>query len=245
MVSCLRRVFLLFSLRRVRTWVVGIVVALTISVPHIVYSDKISQMLSDVLVEMGISVKEILVYGDHMVNPEDVVRVVDRKKSIIMLPLKKLGNLVKLQNPWIKEVAINRVLYSGTLNIRIYEHEAFANWCHHGVNSIIDDTGYVIVNSEERFDNLVSIYGDDAIEDMGFIRNILKTGEVLSTMVSSLSLIDGKRWDVNFSSGLRVKLPEFDPMYAWEGLVQMHNEYHDLLMWGEIDMRSDKVIIRR
>ena len=245
MVSCLRKVFLLFSLKRVKTWIAAIIVILIISVPHIVYSDKISQMLSDVLVGMGISVKEIFVYGDHMVNTNDILRVVDRKRSIVMLPLKKLSNLVKLQNPWIKEVSISRVLYSGTLNIRIYEHQAFANWCHHGVNSIIDDSGYVIVNSEERFDNLVSIYGDDAIEDMKFIRNVLKTEEVLSTMISSLSLIDGKRWDINFSSGLRVKLPEFNPLGAWESLVQMHNEYHDLLMWGEIDMRSDKVIIRR
>lgn len=244
MVSCFRRVCLFLSLRRVRLCVVGVVTVLVFVVPHVVHSSKVAQALSDVLVGMGISVREVLVHGNHMVDPSDVLRVVDKRKSIVMLPLKRLSNLVKLQNPWIKEVSINRVLYSGTLNIRIQEHKAFANWCHHGVNSIIDDAGYVIVNSEERFDNLVSIYGDDVIEDLQFVSKILREGEVLSTMISSFSWSDGKQWDINFSSGLRVRLPEFNPYAAWESLVHMHYDYSDLLMWEEIDMRSDKVIIK-
>ncbi|MGN7679073.1 MAG: cell division protein FtsQ/DivIB [Anaplasma sp.] len=207
---------------------------------------RISQTISSALVDAGLGTMEVIVRGNHTVDTEGVLYVVDTEKPIVFLSLSKLRNRIKSYSPWIKEAVVQRTLTGGVLNIMIEEYVAFANWHHNGVNSIIDNTGHTIVESDRRFDNLVSIYGDTALDGLHFVREVLSDDGVLSTMVSSFSWLGNRRWDVNFSSGLQVKLPESNPQAAWNYLVQLHRTSGELLMWQVIDMRiPDKIFIKR
>ena len=229
----------------------GVVAAFVVLVvflvfPLVISGDKVFSLLSDGLVSLGLPVRSVIVRGNVMVDKDTIHDVVDRERSIVLVPLKELSQRIKRQSPWIKDVKISRVLSSGALKINIEEYDAFANWCHHGINSVIDRAGYVIVNSEGRFPHLISVYGDDAVEHLEFVRDILDDKGPLSSMISSFSLLDTGGWNVDFSSGLRVRLPESGPKEAWAQLKQLHLDSGGLLMWNEIDMRNaDKISMKK
>lgn len=214
--------------------------------PLLVSGDRVFSIVSDGLVSFGLPVNKVVIRGNFMANHSAVYDVVDEGQSIVLLPLRELRQQIRKQSPWIKDVKINRVLSSGILNVDIEEHDAFANWCHHGINSVIDRTGYVITNSEGRLEHLVSVYGDDAVDHLGFVRDVLGDSGPLSTMISSFSLLDAGGWNVDFSSGLRVKLPGSNPQEAWRRLMQLYLDSDGLLMWSEIDMRNaDRISVKK
>ncbi|MDB1135547.1 cell division protein FtsQ/DivIB [Candidatus Anaplasma sp. TIGMIC] len=214
---------------------IAIVLIMCIVVPRLQRGNKVSHGLSHAMVSMGLPVRNVIVHGNNMIATEDIIRTVAHDRPILLIPLKKLSELIRRSSPWVKSVTVSRVIYNGTLNISVEEYKAFANWVHDGSNSIIDEAGYVILNSPERFKNLVSLYGDKAPDYLEFVREVLGSGDILSTMISSFSLLDDGRWNVNLSSGLQIRLPEQDPKLAWKHVQQLHGSYEDLLMWKEID----------
>ncbi|SCV62200.1 Cell division protein FtsQ [Anaplasma phagocytophilum] len=230
--------------RLVRFWlyaaIVGVLALATLlgAVSVAISGKDVFRAFSDMLVKAGLPIREVVIKGNHMAQPNDVLYVIDNERSIVLLGLEDLKMRIKHRNPWIKDVAITRLLHSGVLNINVKEYEAFANWNHHGVNSIIDNTGHVIVNSVPRFSNLVSICCDDAKEDLHFVRAILDDDSALVAMVSSLFWVEGKRWDVDLSSGLRIKLPEDNPVEAWFHLMKEYPIFDNFFIWKEIDMRD-------
>lgn len=223
-----------------------IVLGVFLVFPLLVPEEKVFRMLSDGLISIGLPVRNVVVQGNVMVSQGAIRDVVDQDRSIVLLSLKGLGQRIKQHSPWIKDVRISRVLASGTLKISIKEHDAFANWYHHGINSVVDRGGYVIINSEGRLAHLVSVYGDDAVEYFEFVREVLDGDGALSSMISSFSLLDTGGWNVDFSSGLRVKLPRAGAKEAWARLTQLYLESDGLLMWREIDMRNvDKISVKK
>ncbi|WP_238523273.1 cell division protein FtsQ/DivIB [Anaplasma centrale] len=208
--------------------------------------DGLYATVSSALVDTGFSTKEVVIRGNSTVPTSEILSMVNRDSPIVLLSLSALRNRIKSHSPWVKEVAVHRELANGILRITIEEYAAFANWRHHGVNSIIDNTGHVIMNSDERLDDLVSIYGDEALEGLHFVREVLSNGGMLSTMVSSFSWLGNRRWDVGFSSGLQVRLPENNPQAAWNYLAQLYKSSGELLMWKVVDMRiPDKIFIKK
>ncbi|ASI47451.1 cell division protein FtsQ [Anaplasma ovis str. Haibei] len=206
----------------------------------------ISAAVSNALIEAGFSTREVVIRGNSVVSTAEILNMINKDSPIVLLSLRTLRNRIKSHSPWVKEVAVRRELANGVLCITIEEYTAFANWRHHGMNSIIDNTGHVIVDSDERLDNLVSIYGDEALEGLHFVREVLNNGGMLSTMVSSFSWLGNRRWDVGFSSGLQVKLPENNPQAAWNYLAQLYKSSGELLMWKVVDMRiPDKIFIKK
>ncbi|AXW83806.1 cell division protein FtsQ [Anaplasma marginale] len=206
----------------------------------------LSSAVSSALIEAGFSTREVVIRGNSVVSTAEILNMINKDSSIILLSLRTLRSRIKSHSPWVKEVAVHRELANGILRITVEEYVAFANWRHHGMNSIIDNTGHVIVNSDERLDNLVSIYGDEALEGLHFVREVLNNGGMLSTMVSSFSWLGNRRWDVGFSSGLQVKLPENNPQAAWNYLAQLYKSSGELLMWKVVDMRiPDKIFIKK
>ena len=192
--------------------------------------------ISDVFLALGFSVKEIVIKGNSAVTDEQILRVIENKRSIVLLPLNELCERIKRQSPWIKKVSISRIISSGVLNVNIVEYEAFANWYHGGINSIIDDTGYVILDHDRRHENLISIYGKDAVQNLAFIKRIIGSGDELSAMISSFVFADGDKCSIYFSSGLQVKFSQRDSDVAWNKLVDLYETSSGILMQKVIDM---------
>ena len=104
---------------------------------------------------------------------------------------------IKSSNRWIKDVSVKRLL-PNTLLITIQEYSAFANWYHDHKNSIIDNLGHVIIDSCDIRDDLTSIYGDNALSHLDFIREIIDNS-IIGSMISSITYVDTDWLDIILS----------------------------------------------
>ena len=233
-----------FTYRKHLIFLVIIAVSLTFTY---FFKDKIVSKLYDCslvvlnsisthLTNHGFAIDEIVIRGNKSVNSEYIRHFVDDNKSILFVSLSKLQKELKASSQWIKDVSVKRLL-PNVLHIEIQEYSPFANWYHDNGSSIIDDTGYVIVNDYGEQDDLISIYGDEALENLDFIRKLVSDNNVLSSMISSVSYVDSSRWDIILSSGLHIKLPEKNPYDAWNSLLRVYEASNEFLIWKVVDMR--------
>ncbi|KJV69126.1 cell division protein FtsQ/DivIB [Candidatus Neoehrlichia procyonis] len=201
--------------------------------------------ISHFLVDNGFAIDKVIISGNKSVSKSEILQFVDRRGTIIFLSINDLRDKIKSSSKWIKDVIIKRVL-PGTIYIEIQEYFAFANWVHNGVNSIIDNTGHVIVAKSGRVNNLISIYGDNALKNLYFVREILNDNSILSTMISSFVWVGDRRWNIVFSSGLEVRLPENNPHIAWNYLTYLNRTSNEFVTWKMVDMRIDgKIYIKQ
>ncbi|QXK91743.1 FtsQ-type POTRA domain-containing protein [Neoehrlichia mikurensis] len=201
--------------------------------------------ISNILINNGFVIDKVIISGNASINKSDILQFVDRKCAIIFLSINDMRDRIKSSNAWIKDVVIKRVL-PNTIYIEVQEYYAFANWIHNGINSIIDNTGHVIVNTSNRANNLISIYGDNALHNLYFIREVLSDNSMLSAMISSFIWVGDRRWDIIFSSGLEVRLPESDPHIAWNYLAYLNRTSNEFITWKVVDMRvTGKIFIQQ
>ncbi|AAZ68701.1 cell division protein FtsQ/DivIB [Ehrlichia canis] len=196
----------------------------------------ISHYISDKLINCGFAVDDIVINGNKFV-PSDYIRgFVSVNKSILFLPLSELQKEIKDSSKWIKSVSVKRLL-PNVLQIRVLEYLPFANWYHDDGSSIIDDTGHVIVSDYDEQDDLVSIYGNEALQGLHFIKKLVNENSVLSNMISSMFYFDDGSWDIVLSSGLNIKLPKENPYNAWNNLLSICEASSEFLIWKTVDMR--------
>ena len=200
------------------------------------YSLSILNGISTSLIGHGFAVDQIIIDGNKSVNSDYIRQFVDDNKSILFISLSKLQQKLKDSSQWVKNVSIKRLL-PNVLHIHVQEYSPFANWYHNDGSSIIDDTGYVIVDNYDEQDDLISIYGDDALKDLDFIRKLVNDNNVLSSMISSVSYVGNNCWDIILSSGLHIKLPEENPYNAWNSLLRVYEASNEFLIWKVVDMR--------
>ncbi|ABD44735.1 cell division FtsQ family protein [Ehrlichia chaffeensis str. Heartland] len=193
-------------------------------------------VLSNQLVNYGFAVERVVIDGNKFVTSDYIEKFIDIDKSILFISLSELQKKIKSNNKWIKDVSVKRLL-PNVLQIKVLEYLPFANWYHNYGSSIIDDTGHVIVDSEEEEDDLISIYGNEALKDLHFIKKLLNENSVLSNMISSMSYVDGGRWDIVLSSGVNIKLPKENPHNAWNSLLSIYEASNEFLIWKSVDMR--------
>ncbi|WDM85106.1 FtsQ-type POTRA domain-containing protein [Ehrlichia sp. JZT12] len=192
--------------------------------------------LSICLTNHGFAVDEVVIRGNKSVNSEYIRQFIDNEKSILFMSLSELRKELKASSQWIKNVSVKRLL-PNVLHIEIQEYSPFANWYHDNGSSIIDDTGYVIVNDYDEQDDLISIYGNEALKGLDFIRKLVNDNNVLSSMISSVSYVDNNRWDIILSSGLHINLPKENPYDAWNSLLRIYEASNEFLIWKVVDMR--------
>ncbi|MGN7618624.1 MAG: cell division protein FtsQ/DivIB [Ehrlichia sp.] len=192
--------------------------------------------ISTCLVNCGFAIDEIVIHGNKSVDSGYIRQFFDHNKSIFFVSLNKLQKELKASSQWIKDVSIKRLL-PNVLDIEIREYSPFANWYHDGGSSIIDDTGYVIVNNYTEQDDLISIYGNEALKNLDFIQKLVNDNNVLSSMISSVFYLDNNCWDIVLSSGLHIKLPEENPYHAWNSLLRIYEASNEFLIWKVVDMR--------
>ncbi|WP_395878104.1 cell division protein FtsQ/DivIB [Ehrlichia muris] len=196
----------------------------------------VSNYMSDQLVGWGFSIDEVVIDGNKFVTSDCIQGFIDVDRSILFMSLSELQKKIKGSSQWIKDVSVKRLL-PNILEIKILEYLPFANWYHDYGSSIIDDTGHIIVNSNEERDDLISIYGNEALKDLHFVKELINENSVLSNMISSMSYVDDGCWDIILSSGVNIKLPKENPYNAWNNLLNIYEASNEFLIWKTVDMR--------
>ncbi|GHM59297.1 MAG: hypothetical protein sL5_02900 [Candidatus Mesenet longicola] len=204
---------------------------------------KCNNKLSDILVNWGLSIDIISSQGNHFVSKKEVLKFIDKSKPILFISLSKIKRNIELSSRWIKNVNIQRIL-PNTIAISIEEHKPFAIWHHGNQFSVIDSTGYVIIN-DYYVGGLVPIFGNDALSELDFVQAVINSNTELSRQISSFNYMQG--WNIVFNNGLEIKLPQDNPNHAWNCLKRLHDESNIMKNnWKAIDLRTqNKIFIKK
>lgn len=165
------------------------------------------------------------------------------------LDIEELQNRVEAL-PWVRTAVISREL-PATLKVYILEREPFARWQTGGARVLVDETGAVIrgVPSSD-YPELPFIVGLGAPEAAPALYGLLATTPDLSGRVVAAVRVGQRRWDLEFDSGLRLKLPEQGETYgeaeAWQAFIGLTREKAILSLGvAEADLRLPGRIVLR
>lgn len=113
-----------------------------------------------------------------------------------------------MQYGWVEDARVSRRL-PDQLVIDIVERRPAAVWQHRGQLSLVDAEGVVLAPVPlDRMPDLPLLIGPGANEQATRLNGMLKTVPTLKPQLASATWIGRRRWDLAFSSGETLALPE-------------------------------------
>ena len=150
-----------------------------------------------------------------------------------------------LNDPWVKSATVRKV-YPDTIVVDVIERQAVALWKSNDKVNLISRDGFVIGEAELHQMRLPQVVGNGANMAAAEFLSVISRFPNLSERSSAYIRVGGRRWDVLFSNGLRVLLPEDDWKLALSELQNLHDSKQmlerDLV---QIDMRlPDRLVLK-
>lgn len=148
--------------------------------------------------------------------------------------------------PLVKSARVMK-LYPNRLVIAIEERAPHALWQRDGRVSVISEDGVAIDElRDERYLGLPFVVGEGAQKRLPEYLVLLQLAGDLAQRIKAGVLVAGRRWDIEMTNGVTVKLPEEEPARAMEALARLQRESRildkDVMT---IDMRArDRVTVR-
>ena len=214
-------------------------------------ADRLIVAIEDVLPQIsdmpGLTVKRIDVSGGSYLSAETVsaatgiadgTKIADIDLGAVRLAVEDLG--------WVKQARVARLL-PDMIRIDIVERTPYALWQHDGVLRLVDDLGVEITQDRlNRFAALPLVVGAGAPLHAYDLMNILETQPNLAARVEAAVRVGERRWDLRFTNGVTVRLPELGAPETWERLAEL--ERNQGILGRDIaalDMRlPDRLIVR-
>ncbi|QGM98305.1 cell division protein FtsQ/DivIB [Methylocystis parvus] len=126
--------------------------------------------------------------------------------------------------PLVKSARVMK-LYPNRLVVAIEERQPHALWQRDGRVTVISEDGVAIDElRDERYLGLPFVVGDGAHQRLPEFLQLLKGMDDLAQRVKAGILVAGRRWDVEMTNGVIVKLPEENPGPAVETLKRLQRE---------------------
>ena len=195
--------------------------------------------------EAGLKLHQIQVRGRSHISRDTLLSKLDLQLDtpIFTISLQDLHNRIS-QIGWVKNVIVERRL-PGTIHIVLEERVPVALLQNETDHQLIDATGVVIDGADPRdFTHLKVVTGNNAAANAAPILAALKTEPELFSEVWAINFQSERRWDVYLKNGMKIRLPEIDPILAWSRLAVIDREKditkRDLAV---IDLRIPKQLI--
>lgn len=202
--------------------------------------------------DAGLVLSSLKVSGTSRTSDHDLQAVLDIDNGMPLLAI-DLDNLqARIEAlPWVKQAIINRQL-PGELVIDVTEREPYALVQSAGRLALVDSEGVRITEQGlSAFRHLPLLVGDLAATDYGTFEQLMAEQPTLAARVKSAVRVGGRRWDIIFDNGVRVKLPaehltDYNAALAWRKFADI--ERRQQLLAREIsviDLRQpDRLIVR-
>jgi cell division protein FtsQ len=208
---------------------------------------RVNQTVDRTFAGLGLTVREVTVAGRERTEIADILRAVDVKRGDIILAVDLDAARERLEAlGWVRRAMVAR-RFPDTLHIKLEERKPFALWQYNGAIHLVDREGAPITGKNlARYRDLIYVVGESAGERAAALFGVLRTEPELMKRVKTVSLIRGRRWDVIFANGVKVRLPEEQVAAAWRKLATVEREHailrRDLVA---IDMRiADRLVVR-
>jgi len=233
--------------RRIKMLVLASVGLGLLTTAGLAYSerDRVITELHQLGAEAGLKLRHVQVRGRSHISTDSLLAALDLQPDapIFRINLRDLHNRVS-QIGWVKNVIIERRL-PGTIYIVLEERVPVALLQNDTDHQLIDATGAIIDEADPRdFTHLKVVAGDNAAANAAPILAALKTEPELYSEVWAISFQSERRWDVYLKNGMKIRLPESDPISAWSRLAVIDREKaitnRDLAV---IDLRMPKQLV--
>lgn len=150
-----------------------------------------------------------------------------------------------LSDPWVKSVVVKKA-YPDTIIVDVVERKPVALWQSKGEVFLIARDGFVIDKASPKHMNLPQVVGEGANKAASEFLSIITRFPDIAKNASAYVRVAGRRWNVRFSDGPQVLLPEFDWQYALNDLQDLQQKKdilnRDIL---QVDMRlPDRLVLK-
>jgi len=240
------------TLTRIATWgIVGVFAIGALSVASwFGVPGMVGSAVSQVVGEAGFKVDEIQIDGLKRMDKMTVYQQALDQDSRAM-PLVDLAAVRArlLKYPWIKDAQVSRKL-PNTLRIMIVEREPGAIWQNHGQLMLVDPSGVPLEPvSRDAMPDLPLLIGEGANSQEPARRKLMDAAPALKPLVRAATWVGNRRWDIIFTSGEKLQLPEGEEesIAALKTFAEKDGTYR-LLGRGNLgfDMRDpDNLVVRR
>jgi len=222
-----------FLLRRLI--ILGIILAIlsVISITSwILYRNKpliwlhyVNDTITGLSVKAGLDLQNIYLEGKNYTRDDTIIKALNVKigQPLLSIPLDDIKKRLE-KIDWIKTAIVEREL-PNTLRIEIFERKPIALWQNDRKLYLVDEEG-ALINEEnlQPFRNLVILVGADAPLYANQLLTMLKKDMDLYKHVNSAIWIGERRWNIRFTEGIEIKLPEENPDDAWQIVIKMYHK---------------------
>ncbi|MCF6327916.1 MAG: FtsQ-type POTRA domain-containing protein [Devosiaceae bacterium] len=180
-------------------------------------------LLASRLAVIGFGIGEISISGQSMSMEADIAAAIaiDSTSNIFNFDV-EAARLRILEIPSINDVSVRKIYPSGLI-VEVSEVTPIARWRVDGVTFVIDGRGIQIASATAADKNLPLVIGDGAANDALSMIIALENYPALKDELLALSRIADRRWDMIYSSGLRIQLPETEVGRALFQLQEAQN----------------------
>lgn len=195
----------------------------------------------------GLAIEDVRVVGNHETSDIDILGQLglDGETSLVGLSAESARSSIS-QLPWVESAEVRKI-YPNTLQIALNERQAFAIWQNGSELSLIDANGDTIVPFRAgRYDALPLVVGNGAEKRVkDFVAEVSNYPTVAGKVRAYIRVAD-RRWDLLLDNGVRVMLPENEPVAALALLDKIERKDHlfsrDILA---VDLRlEDRVTVQ-
>ncbi len=203
---------------------------------------------TDFFISLGLKIERVEIQGNKIVPTNLILDKIlaslgdVSKKCLILINLDKLeDNITSIG--WVEGVEIRRKLPS-TLIIKVIERTPKVIWQSKAKVWLADKQGNLLTDKMDRkYIYLPVIIGQDSLKDIPELFKIISSSEKVEKLVSGAYKIGSRRWDISLNNGIKVKLPEKNPITAWKKLEEIQNKnlifskkinYIDLRIEGQL-----------
>ncbi len=195
---------------------------------------------------LGLKLEHIFLEGKDHTPGDALIAALDVNigQPLLSLNLPEIRQRLEAVG-WVKSAMVERQ-FPDTLFVNIVERTPLAIWQKARKLYLVDEEGVMIEESHlKHFPNLLILVGDDAPLYARSLLEIIHEDPALYKQINAAVRVGERRWNIRFTSGLEVKLPEDHTQKAWRYVIKLNQE-KKLFLPGVsvIDLRiADKVYL--
>ena len=200
------------ALHKLATWsILGVIAAIAIGIASwFGVPGTVGVALAEGVGRAGFRVEKIEVVGLQRMQQMPVYQVAldQRSRAMPLVDLAHVRNRLTREFGWIADARVSRRL-PDTLVIEVVERRPAAVWQHRGRLMLIDRDGVSLERvSADAMPNLPLVIGDGANGQEPAYRRLIDAAPALRPLVKAATWVGRRRWDLVFTTGERLALPE-------------------------------------
>lgn len=174
---------------------------------------------------LGFSIAAVTITGQNELRESELLSAsgVKAADSLVFLDAEAVRKRLT-KNPLVESARVLK-LYPNRLVIAIEERQPFALWQRDGRVSVVSADGAVIDEMrDERYAGLPFVVGEGAGARLDEYGRLLAAAGDLKQRIKAGILVAGRRWTLNLTNGVAVKLPEQGAEGALATLLKLQRE---------------------